>query len=91
VAHVELNGSASVGPHGAVAAYSVLSSTWVVDEEVFVEAASGGIEELEVGGDEGEEEGEEGCGVHCCCCLGWWCGVVVWLLWMEVEEEQDVP
>lgn len=81
VAHVELDRGASVGPEGAVAAYSVLSSTGVVNEEVFVEAAGGGVEELEVGRDEGKEEGEEGCGEHC-----WWtgsvvcwCGVVVWM------------
>jgi len=62
MAHVELDGSASVGPLRTVAGDCVLATTGVVDEEIFVEAAGGGIDEVEVGGDEGsEEEGKEGC------------------------------
>lgn len=56
----------------AVAGDCVLTAARVVNEEVFVEAAGGGIEELKVGRDEREgEEGKEGGWMHCyCCCSG---------------------
>ena len=64
VAHEELDGSSSHGPGSAVAADSVLTAAGEGTQNVFIEAAGGGIDQLEVGRDEREESAEEELRTH---------------------------